>query len=60
MADRGFDIQDTLPNRVTLNIPPFKGQRGQLTVKETEETAGMDAVRIQVERTIGRIKHYHI
>ena len=23
MADRGFDIQDDLPNNVTLNIPPF-------------------------------------
>ena len=53
MADRGFD-------GVTLNIPPFKGSRSQLTATETEETARIAAVRIHVERAIGRIKNYHI
>eukprot|EP00794_Sanderia_malayensis_P011613 gene11612-biopygen9279 len=55
MADRGFDIQDILPPGVTLNIPPFKGTRAQLTAKETEETACIASVRIHVERAIGRV-----
>eukprot|EP00794_Sanderia_malayensis_P004476 gene4476-biopygen3643 len=56
MADRGFDIADILPDGVTLNIPPFKGNRPQLTPKESEETARIAAVRIHVERAIGREK----
>lgn len=60
MADRGFDIQGILPAGVTLNIPPFKGRRDQLTPTETEETARIASVRIHVERAIGRIKNYHI
>lgn len=60
MADRGFDIADILPDGVALNIPPFKGQRDQLTAEESEDTAKIAAVRIHVERAIGRIKNYHI
>ena len=60
MADRGFDISDVLPDGVTLNIPPFKGSRSPLTTTETEETARIAAVRIHVERAIGRIKNDHI
>ena len=44
----------------TLNIPPFKGSRSQLTAAVTEETARIAAVRIHVERAIGRVKNYHI
>ena len=60
MADRGFDIADILPESVALNIPPFKGLRDQLTAEESEETARIAAVRIHVERAIGRVKCYHI
>ncbi len=60
MADRGFDITDILPIGVTLNIPPFKGTRAQLTPQESEETARIAAVRIHVERAIGRVKNFHI
>ena len=60
MADRGFDIADILPAGVALNIPPCKGLRGQLTAEESEETARIAAVRIHVERAIGRVKCYHI
>ena len=60
MADRGFDIEDILPSGVSLNIPPFKGTRSQLTSKEVEKTACIASVRIHVERAIGRIKNYHI
>ena len=60
MVDRGFDIGDVLPEGVTLNIPPFKGTRSQLTAEETEETSKIASVRIHVERAIGRVKNYHI
>ena len=60
MADRGFDIGDVLPPGITLNIPPFKGTRSQLSSQETEETARIASLRIHVERAIGRVKNYHI
>ena len=60
MADPGFYIADILPVVVTLNIPRFKGNRAQLTPKETEETAYIAAVHIHVERSIGRENNYHI
>jgi len=60
MADRGFDIHELLPPGVSLNIPPFKGTRDQLTPVEAEETAHIASVRIHVERAIGRVKNYHI
>ena len=34
MADRGFDIHELLPPGVSLNLPPFKGTRNQLTPAE--------------------------
>ena len=60
MADRGYNIQDLLPAGVNLNLPPYKGQRDQLTAEEAEETAKIASVRIHVERAIGRVKNYHI
>ena len=60
MADRGFDIADIMPAGTTLNIPPFKGTRAQLSALETEETKKIASVRIHVERAIQRIKNYHI
>ena len=60
MADRGFDIQDILPEGVGLNIPPFKGERKQLTALEVEKTISIALVRIHVEREIRKIKNYHI
>ena len=60
MADRGFDIRDIVPPGVSLNIPPFKGTRAQLSAEETEETARIASMRIHVERAIGRVKNYHI
>ena len=53
MADRGYDIMDILPPDVHLNIPPYKGQRDQVTADESEETARIASVRIHVERAIG-------
>ena len=49
-----------MPAGTTLNIPPFKGTRAQLSALETEETKKIASVRIHVERAIQRIKNYHI
>ena len=60
MADRGFDIDKLLPPGVSLNIPPFKGTRDQLTPVEAEEMAHTASARIHVERAIVCVKHFHI
>ena len=63
MTDRGFNIDDLpIPLGVKLNIPSFKGQRGQLymSAHEVEENRWIDSVRIHLERVIGRIKNFHI
>ena len=61
MADRGFDVGNILQHRgVTLNIPPFLGQRDQLAIWEVEATRRIASLRIHVERAIGRIKNYRL
>ena len=60
MVDRGFDISNIVPDRVTVNMPPFLAGRDQMTAAETEETMSIVSVRIHVERAIGRMKTYHI
>ena len=56
MADRGFDIHELLPTRVSLNMPPFKGAPNQLTPVEAGETAHIVSVRIHVDRAIGCVE----
>jgi len=61
MADRGFTIKDMLKEiNVELNIPPFLLDKQQLTAGEVEEGRKIAAVRIHVERAIGRIKQFTI
>jgi len=60
MADQGFDIHELFPQGVSLNIPPFKGTRDQLTPVEAEEMAHIASVRIHVETAIVRVKNCHI
>ena len=61
MADRGFDVGNILQHRgVTLNIPPFLGQRDQLAIWEVEATRRIASLRVHVERAIGRIKNYRL
>ena len=60
MADRGFDIQDDLPNNVTLKIPPFLDRKDQLSLDEELTTRKIASVTIHVEGAIARIKSYRI
>ena len=60
MADRGFTIADVLDARgVTLNIPPTK-VNDQLSASELITTRRITALRIHVERAIGKIKNFKI
>ena len=60
MVDRGFDIDDVLPDRVSTNISLFLGSRKQLESEEVVSTRRIATVRIHVERAIERIKNFHI
>ena len=60
MADRGFNIEDDMPDGVTLNIPPFLNGAPQLSVSDENETRKIAAVRVHVERAIQRIKCFRI
>lgn len=61
MADKGFDIQDLLvPHGVRLNIPPFNTKAHQMLPQDVMTTKKIAAVRIHVERAIGRIKEYRL
>jgi len=59
MADKGFNIEDLLPDGVTLNIPPFK-DAPQFTAEQVNETFEVATARIHVERAINRIKRFQI
>ena len=60
MADRGFIIDDILPQGVTINVPPQMNESGQLTGSERTTTRRIASVQIHVERAIERIKNYQI
>ena len=57
MADKGFEIADLLiPLGARLNIPPFLDKRQQMLPGDIRSTKSIAAVRIHVERAIGRLK----
>lgn len=61
MADKGFTIRDLLQSKkCKLNIPPFRGSSPQFSVDEVFETQEIASLRIHVERSIGRVKNFHI
>jgi len=60
MADEGFTVEDLLPLGVSLNIPPFLGNKGQMSPEEVVETQSIASLRIHVERGINKIKNFHI
>ena len=60
MADRGFTVADLLDAKgVNLNIPPMKVST-QLSHSDLVTTRKIAALRIHVERAIGRVKKYKI
>jgi len=59
MADKGFNIEDLLPDSVTLNIPPFK-DTPQFTEEQVKNTFEIAMARIHIERAICRIKRFQI
>ena len=60
MADRGFDIENDIPDRVSLNIPPFLDGQPQLSAENLATASKIASVRVHVERAISRIKNYRI
>ena len=60
MVDRGFDIEEDLPDGVTLNIPPFLKGGEQLSVADKSLTRKIASVRVHVERAISRVKSFRI
>ncbi|KAF3833449.1 hypothetical protein F7725_024653 [Dissostichus mawsoni] len=59
LADKGFLIQNILPEGVTVNIPPFLCH-GQLTHSEAQATKLIAQNRIHVERANARLKEFRI
>lgn len=59
LADKGFLMQDILPNDVSLNIPPFLNN-GIFTESEAKKTKSIARARIHVERANARLKDFKI
>lgn len=59
LADKGFLIQDILPQGVSLNIPPFLN-KGVFTESEAKATKSIARARIHVERANARLKDFRI
>ena len=59
LADKGFLIQDLLPNGVSVNIPPLLNKE-KFTASEIELTKSIATCRIHVERANARLKEFKI
>ena len=59
LADKGFLIQDIMPQGVSLNLPPFL-TTPQFTIAQAKLTTKIARARIHVERGIQRIKVFNI
>ena len=60
MADKWFTVEDLLPLGVSLYIPPFLGNKGQMSPEEVVETQSIASLCIHVERGINKVKSFHI
>ena len=61
MTDKGFDIQDLLDAiGVKLHVPPFLHMQDEMPANDVLQTQQIAAERIHVERTINKIKNFHI
>ena len=59
LADKGFLIQDIVPNGVAVNIPPFVNH-GKFSEGEVKLTKNIAKCRIHVERANARLKDFRI
>ena len=59
LADKGFFIQDLVPNGVHINIPPFL-QNGKFTESEVIAAKSIAKCGIHVERANARLKDFKI
>ena len=55
MADKGFTVEGFLPLGVSLNIPPFLGNKGQMSPEEVVEAQSIASLHIHVGRRINKI-----
>ncbi|KAK3107264.1 hypothetical protein FSP39_010620 [Pinctada imbricata] len=61
MVDRGFNIRELLLKKgADIVIPPFLGDRSNLTPNEEAQTRVIAKLRIHVERVIERMKKFKI
>ena len=58
MPKHGFGIADILSSGVSLNVPPFKGQRSTLQLKRVRKLK--ESVQIHAECAIARLKNFHL
>ena len=59
LADKGFLINDLVPNGVTVNIPPLL-HKPQFTASEFNTRRQIAKCRVHVERAIGRMKVFKL
>ncbi|XP_074554593.1 uncharacterized protein LOC141810719 [Halichoeres trimaculatus] len=59
MADKSFTIHDILPAGVSLNVPTFPVNE-QFTTEEVNHNRLIASARVHVERSIQRLKTFHI
>lgn len=61
MVDKGFKVDDLLPQGVSLHIPPFRVPgEAQMSARDVEATQNVASARVHIERVIRRIKEFHI
>lgn len=60
LADRGFNLNDVLPDNISIRYPPFRRGKTQFSANEAKATKVIAHARIHIERVIGRIKEFRI